>query len=194
MRTIESAIAVHFFSDAPDATHGLVENARLFDLCDSQRAARPYPHARAALTIEGDTAPISSLPGASLGAGPFIPRRSWEGSPDERRYTHLLLALTNAKPGQDEAFDSWYWDQHFPDGLRLPGCYAGRRYALASGAKGPFRHLAIYQFDLPDIGEAVDAIAARSGTPDMPLTDTISSVFQAWFVEPTGAWNCPALV
>lgn len=155
-----------------------------FVLTGRQRARAPYPHSAAAITQIAPGSAVEPLPGASLSVGPYVPRRDWTGTPDIDRQTHVLIALTNAREGHEAAFDEWYWTQHFPDGLRLPGCFAGRRYLLANGAAGAYRHLAIYQFDIPDIGTAIDALAQRSGTPEMPITDAISPVFQAWFVAP----------
>jgi hypothetical protein len=153
-------------------------------LTERQRARAPYPHGAVTITQMAPGTEMAALAGASLSVGPYVARREWTGSPDFRRQTHMLIALTNAREGREEAFDDWYWSQHFPDGLRLPGAFAGRRYRLADGAAGDYRHLALYQFDIADIGITIDALAQRSGTPEMPITDAISPMFQAWFVAP----------
>lgn len=163
--------------------------SRDFALSDRQRAAAPWPHRGVTISTVVAGATVAERPGSSLSIGPFLPRGNWAGSPDERRYTHLLLALTNAKPGREQEFDDWYWSQHFPDGLRLPGCFAGRRYQLAAGGAGQFTHLAIYQYDIGQIGDSIDELARRSGTPQMPITSAFSPVFQAWYVEPVSGWR-----
>jgi hypothetical protein len=188
-QVIEDALRLDFFP--PDAAPALSRHgrSRAYTLSERQRAARPYPHGGLTITAAAPEAMTSPIDGAGLSLGPFVPRRPWDGLPDEGRYNHLLIALTNAREGRETEFDDWYWNQHFPDGRRLPGCIAGRRYLLAEPGAGPFRHLAIYQFDIPDIGTVVEAHATRVGTPEMPLSDAISPVFQAWYVRPLGAWR-----
>lgn len=181
MSSTDETVGVEFFSGSTDAQRASNADHYTFELCEAQRAPKPYPHAWLDLTVGA----AASAPGSGNKLGPYVPRRDWTGTPSADWSAPCLIALTNAQEGREEAFDDWYWTQHFPDGLRLPGCFAGRRYHRAEGGAGPFRHLAIYQFDLADMSVAVDAVAARSGTPEMPLTDTISSVFQAWFVSPS---------
>jgi hypothetical protein len=157
---------------------------RAFTIAPPQRASQPYDFGRVTLSTG---APAD--PAAALSVGPFSARRAWSGDPDEDRYTILMIALTNAQPGREEEFDDWYWNRHFLDGQQLPGCYAGCRFALAEGGDGPFRHLALYQFDVADPAVIVDAHIARAGTPAMPLTTAISPVFQAWYLRPAGDWR-----
>ena len=159
---------------------------RLLAIEPPQRAATPYPFSHVTLCAGWPTGPATSL-----SAGPFTPRRAWSGTPDEQRYTHLLIALTNALPGREEEFDDWYWNQHFPDGQRLPGCYAACRFALAAGGAGPFHHLALYQLDEADAAVIVDAHAKRAGTAAMPISSAISPVFQAWYARPLSGWSRP---
>lgn len=188
MERLQGPVRLDFHdAEMPGRSHGT--HARDFVLSDRQRAAAPWPHRGVTIAAATADAAISPRPGATLSIGPFVPRRPWTGAADEQRYTHLLIALTNAKPGREAEFDDWYWSQHFPDGLRLPGCYAGRRYALAPQGAGPFAHLAIYQYDIAEIGESIDELARRSGTPEMPITDAISPVFQAWYIQPVGGWR-----
>ncbi len=163
--------------------------SRDFSLSAAQRAAAPWPHRGVTISCVVADATVSQRPGSTLSIGPFLPRRDWAGTPDEQRYTHLLLALTNGKEGREDEFDDWYWNQHFPDGVRLPGCYAGRRYQLAPGGTGAYAHLAVYQYEIAHISESIDELARRSGTAQMPITSAFSPVFQAWYVEPVSAWR-----
>lgn len=177
MNVIENAISLQFFAPNTALERRTGEGQYLFELCEAQRAPKPHPHSHVEISLGGGI-------GASA-LGPFVPRRNWVGRPSLDWSAPCLLALTNAQDGRETEFDDWYWNQHFPDGLRLPGCFAGRRYERAEKGSGAYRHLAVYQFDLDDMAIAVEAVAARSGTPEMPLTDAISSVFQAWFVSPS---------
>lgn len=188
MQRLEGPVRLDFYlGQAPECSAAAA--SRDFLLSSRQRAAAPWPHRGVTLSAVVAGATVTDLPGATLSIGPFQPRREWAGAPDEQRYTHLLLALTNAKQGREQEFDDWYWSQHFPDGMRLPGCYAGRRYQLSAGGAGQYTHLAIYQYDIAEIGHSIDELARRSGTSEMPLTSAISPVFQAWYVEPAGDWR-----
>lgn len=191
MKMIEGAVRLDFFEEdsAVYLSAGQMKKSRGFLLSDKQRAQPPYPYAGLSISTIAADAKMDVLPGSDLAIGPFLPRKEWEGAADERRYTHLLVALTNELDGREEDFDEWYWNQHMPDGLRLPGCYAGRRYLLSPDGVGQYRHLAIYQFDVKDIGDTIDALAARAGTAEMPFTDALSPVFAAWFVKPVGDWS-----
>lgn len=194
MKVLDKAVRLDFFTAAPPKDAATVSEevetieTREFLLTEKQRAPSPYPYQTAVLRAVEVEILSKPLEGAALSVGPFLPRDKWEGDADEDKYTHLLFALTNAKDGREADFDHWYWKQHFPDGLRLPGCFAGRRYLLSKDGDGQFRHLAIYQFNIDDIGDTIDALAKRAGTPEMPITDAISNVYSAWFVKPKGGW------
>ena len=186
MEVLDGPLRIDFWGTgvSPAMVAGVPQ--RRLAITSPQRAAAPYPFAQVTLTLTDEATPASS---AALSAGPFVPRREWSGSPDERRYTHLLVALTNALPDREAEFDTWYWGRHFPDGQRLPGCFAACRFALAEGGTGAFAHLALYQFAVDDPAIIVDAHAARAGTAEMPLTDAISPVFQAWYAHPVSDWS-----
>ncbi|MGB3626232.1 MAG: hypothetical protein WA989_10395 [Henriciella sp.] len=181
MNCAQETIGLEFFGASTEAPRPDDAAHYRFELCEAQRAPKPYPYAWLDLT----SGAAASAPGSGNKLAPFVPRHDWTGTPSPDWSAPCLIALTNAQEGREKEFDDWYWNQHFPDGLRLPGCFAGRRYHREADGSGEFRHLAIYQFDLTDMAVAVNAVAARSGTPEMPLTDTISSVFQAWFVSPS---------
>jgi hypothetical protein len=65
---------------------------------------------------------------------------------------HVMVVLSNAKPGQDEPFNRWYSDVHMIETIdRLDGFLSAQRYRRADldGAPPcPYRYLAVYE--IPD--------------------------------------------
>jgi hypothetical protein len=81
---------------------------------------------------------------------------------------HVLVVLTNAVEGQDDAFNKWYDEQHLPDVLAIPGFVAAQRYTIAPDqmsdpALHTHRYLALYEIEgdanaaLAGLGKAVEA-------------------------------------
>jgi hypothetical protein len=62
---------------------------------------------------------------------------------------HLMVVLSNAKPGQDEEFNRWYSDVHMVEtNDRLDGFATAQRFVLAgldAAPPCPYRYLAIYE-------------------------------------------------
>ena len=65
---------------------------------------------------------------------------------------HLMLVLSNARPGREEEFNAWYSDVHVPDTVnKLDGVVSGRRFLrqdVEGGPDHPYRYLAVYE--IPD--------------------------------------------
>ena len=181
---LAAAHALMFDFHAAPANRPATPRLESWNLCSRQKSAPPFPHLLTHIweVQAGDA--VAANPQATLSAGPFLPRHSWSGEADDARTRYALIAFTNAKDGREDDFDRWYWDRHFPDGLRLPGCFAGRRYILAPQAVGPYRHLAIYLYDNEDVNETLDVLQRIGGTPEMPGSDAISPVHDAWYVQP----------
>ena len=59
----------------------------------------------------------------------------------------VLLAFSNPPPGQEDAFNAWYGDEHAPARLTVPGIFNARRYAAIED-DGP-RYMAIYDLEAP---------------------------------------------
>ena len=88
---------------------------------------------------------------------------------------HLLVAVSNAQPGRDEEYSTWYETIHMPEVLALPGFVAARRYAPSPlSADGPNRYMAVYEID-GDVDVAMAGLmdAVRGGKLNM--TDSIDS-------------------
>jgi hypothetical protein len=71
---------------------------------------------------------------------------------------HLMVVLSNAKPGQDEPFNRWYSDVHMIETIdRLDGFRSAQRYRQADldGAPPcPYRYLAIYEIPEDELDTA----------------------------------------
>jgi hypothetical protein len=70
---------------------------------------------------------------------------------------HLLVAISNAQPGREDEYNTWYETIHMPEVLALPGFSAAQRFAPAQApSDGPARYMAVYEIE-------GDADAAMSG-------------------------------
>ena len=71
---------------------------------------------------------------------------------------HLMVVLSNAKPGQDEPFNRWYSDVHLIETIdKLDGFLSGQRFRQAEldGAPPcPYRYLAIYEIPEAELDTA----------------------------------------
>lgn len=71
---------------------------------------------------------------------------------------HLMVVLSNAKPGQDEPFNRWYSDVHMIETIdKLDGFLAAQRFRQADldGAPPcPYRYLAIYEIPEDELDTA----------------------------------------
>lgn len=63
---------------------------------------------------------------------------------------HLMVVLSNPKPGQDEEYNRWY-DVHLRETIdKLDGFATGQRFALAElpdAPDVPYRYLAVYEVE-----------------------------------------------
>ncbi len=100
---------------------------------------------------------------------------------------HVLVVLSNACDGEDDAFNGWYDGTHLGDVLGLPGFEAAQRFKLSDGqmTRGdlPYGYLAIYEVDAEDTESAANILRAGSGSMEIsPSLDRSRTV--AWFYTP----------
>lgn len=66
---------------------------------------------------------------------------------------HLMVVLSNSRPGQEDEFNRWYSEVHVLDTInKLDGFSTGQRFELADLPDAPpcgFRYLAVYEIE-PD--------------------------------------------
>ena len=90
---------------------------------------------------------------------------------------HKLVVLTNATPGQDQAFRQWYIGRHLDDVLRFPGFVSARLYEAVGGAVDPepeYRYYAEYEMESDDPAADVRQLYSRFETPDLPGTEALA--------------------
>ena len=65
---------------------------------------------------------------------------------------HLLLALTNPVPGQEDVFNDWYDAYHVPECLKVPGFKSCQRFKLTASTNDRPRqaYLALYELEGDD--------------------------------------------
>ena len=99
-----------------------------------------------------------------------------------------LIALTNPKEGQDDAFNDWYTNEHLPDVLKLPGVVAAQRFKMSDTQHrpGPFewKYMAVYEIEIDDIKTTLNKLTEVSGTDAMPLSPALSPERMVWILEP----------
>jgi len=100
--------------------------------------------------------------------------------------TDVMLALTNAKPGREEAFDAWYDARHIPDVLAADHVLGARRLraarALTDVPEQPYEFLAIYEVAAGQCAAAVKSILANP--PKM--SEDVDGHPNAWLFEELG--------
>jgi hypothetical protein len=100
---------------------------------------------------------------------------------------HVLVVLSNAQEGEDEAFNRWYTETHLGDVLKVPGYAAAQRFKLSDAqiadGDAPYRYLALYEVESDDVGAAAQALRGASGQMVIdPSLDRSRTV--AWFYTP----------
>jgi hypothetical protein len=112
---------------------------------------------------------------------------------------HLMVVLSNAKPGQEDDFNRWYSQVHVLDTInKLDGFLSAQRFELANLPEAPpcpYRYLAIYEIDDDQLEtayaqfrwqrqERAEALAAGRD-PLIPVSDTLDpSDFVVGFFSP----------
>lgn len=94
------------------------------------------------------------------------------------RQKHILIALTNAVEGQDDAFNDWYTNRHLADLMSLPGVVAAQRYGLSAHQRVappyPFKYCAIYEIETDDLPAMQNALKERANTTAMPISPAMA--------------------
>jgi len=101
---------------------------------------------------------------------------------------HVLVVLTNAVEGQDEAFNDWYTNTHLKDVLAIPGVKRAQRFRLSDaqreGANLSWRYLALYEIETDDAAEIFAELKKRAGTPALVMTDAMARDASAMLFKP----------
>jgi len=102
---------------------------------------------------------------------------------------HVLLAMTNALPGRDDAFNKWYDEVAYPTYKTLPGLVPLGRFKAVDMPKmfpfqmdNEFKYLSIYYFETDDIDQFMAKLkTAYADRPDYYFSEDID---QSKFFEP----------
>jgi epsilon-lactone hydrolase len=91
---------------------------------------------------------------------------------------YQFIVLSQAKPGREEEFVSWYRDQHLVDVSKQPGVVSARLYRTdyqkVYTIDAPrWCLLTIYELESEDPAATVEEIRSKSGLPEMPETDAL---------------------
>jgi hypothetical protein len=111
---------------------------------------------------------------------------------------HILLVLSNAVDGRDDAFNTWYTGTHLPDVLKLHGFSAAQRFRISetqmSDNPVSYKYLAIYEVDEEKLPAVKDALASAAGTDAMYIDPALNrDATVAYFYSPiTGMVQAPA--
>lgn len=91
--------------------------------------------------------------------------------------TYYYLVLGKATPGNEEAFQDWYDDQHLADCVAVPGVKSAKRFRILNGVglgtviqEPDFNSFAIYEMETDDPVAVARELRLRAGTEVMPLS------------------------
>ena len=108
--------------------------------------------------------------------------------PDTAVKRFLFVVFTNATEGRESEYNDWYTSQHLADVVRLPGVISAQRFELAEQQRGasphPWKYMAIYEIETTDLRSTIDALEARAGTADMPISGALDQRRVSWFFKP----------
>ncbi|MFV8819442.1 hypothetical protein [Haliea sp. E17] len=104
----------------------------------------------------------------------------------------IFIALTNAVPGKDEAFNQWYDNCHLADVLDCPGIVSVQRFDVRDfrGNRAKHQYAAVYEVDHPDPVAAVEEVFRRFSEGEMTQTDAMADDFVALLCTPRDGAIC----
>ena len=97
-----------------------------------------------------------------------------------------FVVLINAAEGRDDEFNNWYTNQHVPDVLRIPGVLTAQRFQRMEqqrSADQPYKYSAMYDIEPGMNTQIIAELNRRGGTPEMPLTTSVSEPRYVGFFE-----------
>jgi hypothetical protein len=90
-----------------------------------------------------------------------------------------LLVFSNPSPGQEDAYNRWYDEEHLDEVLAVPGFVATTRYRLDDDQlegqpECPHRYLAVYEYE-GDTAEAMALLGDELSSGRMALPESIAA-------------------
>jgi hypothetical protein len=82
----------------------------------------------------------------------------------------ILLVISDAVAGEDQAFNEWYDNVHLDDVLSVPGIVAARRFVAVPSVHGELpdaRYVAIYEIEAEDLDAVQQALSRAAATMEI---------------------------
>jgi len=99
-----------------------------------------------------------------------------------------VIAFNNPVAGREDEYNDWYSNTHLADVLKVPGFMTAQRFRLAdaqkAGSEQRWQYAAIYDCEADSAEQLLGALAARSGTPLMPLSSSLAEQRHLCILEP----------
>ncbi len=91
---------------------------------------------------------------------------------------YLLLVMSNATEGRDDALNEWYTNVHLRDVLKVEGFVAAQRFRLSdeqlvAGQPAPHRYIALYEVEAEDPRRPLDGLLSGVVSGAIPLSETL---------------------
>jgi hypothetical protein len=90
----------------------------------------------------------------------------------------MVVGSNPTEAAREEAYNSWYSDEHLADVLAVAGFTTARRYSL-SGVRpmlgteaSPFGYLAVYEVESDDLERAGSDLQAALDSGAIPISET----------------------
>lgn len=71
----------------------------------------------------------------------------------EKEGAGLLLIMMEVEPEYEEEFNRWYWEEHVPERLTVPGFISARRFLAVEGEP---KYLALYEVESAEVLQSDD--------------------------------------
>lgn len=96
-----------------------------------------------------------------------------------------FVALVNAKPDQDNAFNEWHTTVHLPEVVRAAGFTRGERLQLVPGSNGDnakYSYLVLFEGE-GDPMQALTKLGAAMQSGELHMSDTLGASIWASMYE-----------
>jgi hypothetical protein len=103
-----------------------------------------------------------------------------------------MVVQSQAMPGRDDDYNTWYDNQHFGDICALPGVTGGRRLenVMTLAGEPGLKYLAIYDIETDDIGAVMAEMGRRGAAGEMPISDALDGpASQLWVYKVSDGYN-----
>jgi hypothetical protein len=90
---------------------------------------------------------------------------------------YVMVVQSQAKPGQDDAYNAWYDGVHYADILSIPGVVSGRRFeATPVGLGAPMLpYLAVFEVETENPASIMAELGKRAETGTMEVCDALDA-------------------